>query len=479
MSIRPKDGPPFLDIQTLAKNKLWRQGRLEFKLHAGQRRIDEVLLSLKGQLQVICCSRQFGKTYYAVTKAIGLAIKKPRARIKIGTAFLTDLTEIILPAFDSVLDDCPESMKPTYKKQGSKYVFPNGSEIKLVGLDKSPNGLRGTSTDMVILEEAGFISNLDYLFTSVIVPTTTHRPDCKIILISTPPSTPAHPFAETYVPRAKLEGSYACFTIYDNPMVDEATIQRLAKESGGFDSTTFKREYLCEFILDDNLALVREWRNEFIQDVPKDEFYQYYHKLVGMDLGRQDATALIFGYYDFRRAALVIEDELTMEGTAWTTLTLKDAVLAKEKELWGDQKPMRRISDTNNPHLLNDLLTLYKVNFIPVTKDSSLEQMVNRVREWTNAGRILVNPRCKMLIGNLQHGIWDKHRKGFERSKVFGHFDHFAALQYTLIMTPLTNPIPHNYGFDVRNSRIKNRRPLPESASFTKVAFPFKPTRKI
>lgn len=449
------------------EREYWHRANLNFKLHDGQKLINQKLSEILGQLVVINCSRQWGKTFLMVTKAIELALKKPKARIKIGTAFLTDLTEFILPTFDTVLLDCPDSLKPKYKVQGTKWVFSNGSEIKLVGLDKSPNGLRGNVIDMIILDEAGFITNLDYLYKSVIVPATTHRPNCKIILISTPPSTPAHPFVD-FAQRADLEGSYCLFDIYTNPMIDQATIERLAKESGGFDSTTWKREYLCQFILDDDLALVREWKPEFIQEVPKDQFYGYYHKLVGQDLGRKDHTALIFGYYDFKKAALIIEDELTMDGPAWTTITLKDSVLAKEKTLWDEQKPFRRVSDNNNPHLLQDLSSIHNMYFMPVKKESSLEQMVNRVREWVKQGRIIINPRCKMLIGCLQYGIWDAKRKEFARSKVYGHFDHFAALMYLLIHTPVsTNPIPATHGFENHKAWLGNIDKLPSNNART------------
>ena len=141
----------------------WHRGRLEFKLHAGQRRIEDVLRGLGGQLRVINCSRQYGKTYWGVAKAISLCIRKKGARVKIGTAFLSDLAELIIPAFDAVLGDIPESLRPKYKPQKTKYVFPNGSEIKLVGLDKNPNGLRGQVPDLIILEEAGFIEAQDRL----------------------------------------------------------------------------------------------------------------------------------------------------------------------------------------------------------------------------------------------------------------------------------------------------------------------------
>lgn len=444
-----------LDISSLQQES-YHRGKLTYKLHKGQKLINQKLNEVTGQLVVINCSRQWGKTFLMVTKAIELAIQKPKSRIKIGTAFLSDLTEFILPTFDTVLLDCPSSIKPKYKVQGTKFVFNNGSEIKLVGLDKSPNGLRGSTIDLIVLDEAGFITNLDYLYKSVIVPATTHRPDCKIILISTPPATPAHPFLD-FTQRAEAEGSYFTFDIYTNPMIDQDTIERLARESGGFESTTWRREYLCQFILDDDLALVKEWDDKYVQDIQHDQFFQYYHKLVGQDLGRKDHTALVYGYYDFKRAALIIEDESTMVGAAWTTISLKDEVNKKESQLWNGYKAFRRVSDNNNPHLLADLASIHNMHFMAVKKDSSLEQMVNRVREWVKQGRIIINPRCKMLIGCMKYGIWDKHRREFSRSTVYGHFDHFAALMYLLIHVPSSsNPIPADHGYTNHKSWLGN-----------------------
>lgn len=435
------------DARRAAIREKWFRGNLNHLRHSGQRKIDEKFRQIKGQLFVCNISRQWGKSFWAVTKAIELALSKPKARIKYGTAFHTDLVEFILPTFDIVLQDCPESIKPVYKVQGSKWIFPNGSEIKLVGLDKSPNSLRGNTIDLIIIDEAGFVENLDYIYMSIIIPATLHRPNCKIIFISTPPATPAHPFGD-YIQKGELEGAYVKLTIYDNPLITLNDIERLAREMGGKNSTTFRRECLCELILDDDLALCREWSDEYLKDVPRDEFYGYYYKLVGQDLGRKDHTALIFGYYDFKRAALIVEDELTMEGPLWTTITLKDMVLKTEKALWGEAPPFRRISDNNNPHLLTDLSSIHNIHFIAVKKESSLEQMVNRVREWVKDGRIIVSPKCKMLHGCLKYGIWDEKRREFSRSKIYGHFDHFAALMYLLLHIPAsTNPIPKDHGF--------------------------------
>lgn len=441
--------------------ELWYRGNLRFHLNNAQKTIDNKFKSITKQVFVGNCARQWGKSFWACTKAVEQAIKKPNSQIRYGAAFQTDLVDFIIPNFDKVMEGCPAPIAGKYKGSKSRYVFPNGSIIKLVGLDKHPNGLRGNALDLVIIDECGFVSKLDYLYKSVIVPTSVRRPDAKFILISTPSETPAHEFTD-YCLKAEMEGSYACFDIYTNPDISEEDIERLAYECGGKHTTTWQREYLCKFVTDSDSAIIPEWKDEFVKDIPRDEFYQYYHRYSCMDMGRVDHTALAFGYYDFKKAALIIEDELTMHGPEWTTETLKRDLLYKEKSLWGDNpkaeknkkgelkpfEPYRRIADNNNPHLILDLSSIHDVYFIETTKES-LEAMVNELRMFVKEGRLLVNPRCKMLIGCLKYGVWDQKRKEFARSKVYGHFDHLAGLIYLIRnLDRNTNPIPALHGMD-------------------------------
>lgn len=434
-----------------ARNEAWYRGNLKWKLHAAQKEIDLKFTASTGQLFLACTSRQFGKSFWAVCKALEQAIKKPQSQIRYGAAFQTDLVEFIIPAFDKILQDCPKSVKPTYKSSGTSYVFPNGSKIKLVGLDKNPNGLRGNTLDLIILDECGFVSNLDYLYKSVIIPATMHLPNARVVMISTPPSTPAHPFIE-YAQRAEAEGCFARFTIYDNPLIDSDTINRLIKESGGEDSTTFRREYLAEFITDADLAIIPEWKDEYVAAIETDEFYQYYHKYCGMDLGVKDNTACIFGYYDFKRASLIIEDEFKMNGSQMNTELLVGAIRAKEAVLWGDTQPFRRISDNNNLHLLQDFSSIHNLTFVATTKDS-LEAMINEVRIMVQNRQIIINPRCTDLIGCLKYGVWNSKKTEFARSNVYGHFDHLAALIYLVRnLAKGSNPIPATHGHEQHTS---------------------------
>lgn len=432
----------------------WFKGHLKYKLHKAQKIIDQKYEESNQKLFVGNCSRQWGKSFWAVVRSQMQARKYPRSQIRYGAAFQSDLVDFIIPAFQKIEEDCPEILKSKYLKSGSRIVFHNGSVIKLVGLDKNPNGLRGNTLDLIILDEVGFTSHLDYIYKSIVIPATMHRPKAKIIMISTPPSTPAHDFCD-YVQKAQLEGGYAEFTIDQNPLIDEDTREIMIRESGGISSTTVQREYYCKFVVDSDLCIIPEWKDSFIQETPKDEFFFYYHKYVAMDLGRKDHTAVIFGYYDFRKAALVIEDEITFAGADWTTETLKEGILDKEHSLWGeDQKTYRRISDNNNEHLIVDLRLLHGVSFIMTDKES-LEAMINEVRLMVGNGRVLIDPKCKMLIGCLQYGVWDLKRKEFSRSKVYGHFDMLAALVYLIRnLSKNVNPVPMTHGHEYHRSWI-------------------------
>lgn len=453
--------------QARIKEKLWHRGILAWKLHAAQASIDERYHKSARGLFVGNCSRQWGKSFWAVTKAIETAIRIPKAQIRYGAAFQTDLEEFIIPAFEKIFEDAPESCRG--RKVGSSYRFGNGSRITLVGIDKKPNGLRGNTLDLIVIDECGFVANLDYIYKSIIVPATLHRPNCRTILISTPPATPAHPFVD-YVQKAEIQGSYSKFDIYSNPLISVDDIQRMAQEMGGKESTTFRRECLCEFVTDSDLAIIPEWKDDYVQEIERDQYFPYYHKYVGMDLGVKDLTAILFGHFDFKRASLIVEDEVEMSGPTMNSLMLVGAIKRKEKDLWQnvDQDgkttrdpnnnpiPFRRISDNNWPILIQDLSSLHSLSFIETNKDN-LEAMINEVRLMVQAGQILVHPRCTKLIGCLKYGVWNEKKKAFARSSVYGHFDHLAALVYLVRnLAKYTNPIPLDHGFQSYTAWLGN-----------------------
>lgn len=429
----------------LALFTAWHLNRLEFKFHPGQSVIEESYLRVKNKLFVANCSRRFGKTYWVAVEAIRVARSKQLARIKIASAFLKDVEEYIVPTFDIIMEDMPEELKPTYLESKKKFIFSNGSEIQIVGLDKNPNAGRGNYCDLYIFDEAGYIKNLSYIYSSIVVPMTMYREGARIIMISTPPKTPDHDFI-SFIQKAKLEDAYVELDIFKNPMVTNELAAEYKAEC--LTDTDWEREYLCKIVTDKTSAIIPEVYKSDITRQLKDENYDYYHKYVSMDLGVRDFNVTIFGYYDFKRAKLVIEREHVMNGPDMTTPKLHAAISAIEKDLWDGKEPYKRVADNNNPLLLLDLGAIHNMFFHSTSKDN-LHAMVNNLRIWVSNNRIEIDSSCTFLIDSLRYGVWNEQRSEFARSKSLGHYDAIASLMYLVRnIDEHSNPIPTKLKFD-------------------------------
>jgi len=420
----------------------WHCLTLEYKFHPGQDTIQDAYDSVKNKLFVANCARRFGKTYWIAVIAIKVALSKDLARVKIASAYLKDVEEYIVPTFDLVLEDCPEELKPQYLDSKKKYRFKNGSEIQIVGLDKNPNAGRGNYCDLYVFDEAAFIKNLSYIYSSIVMPMTMYREGAKVIMISTPPKTPDADFVD-FIHKAKRENAYVELDIYKNPMVTPEMADEYRREC--LTETDWEREYLCKIVTDKTLALIPEAASrEFSVHINayNDPNYVHFHKYVSMDLGVRDLNVTLFGYYDFSRGKLVIQREHVMNGPDMTTPKLHAAISEIEQELWQGKEPYKRVADNNNPLLLLDLGSIHNMFFHSTSKDN-LHAMVNAVRVWISQDRIEIDPSCRFLLDSIKFGIWNENRSEFARSKTLGHYDAVASLMYLVRnIDEQTNPIP-------------------------------------
>lgn len=445
-----------MSVRALAKLALWKRNNLRWKLHAGQLVIDAAFRAVTAKLFVAICARRFGKTYWVAVICVMVARSIPKGRIKVASAFLKDVEEFIVPAFDLVMDDMPDEMRPKWNESKKKYRFSNGAEIQIVGLDRNPNAGRGNYCDLYVFEEAAFIKNLKYLYSSVVVPMTMYRKDARVLMITTPPQSPDHDIVD-FCLKAKREDAYVELDIYKNPMVTPELIEEYKNEC--LTETDWLREYLCQFVTDKTKAILPEMLGYDYRRKPgRPEHYALLHKYVGMDLGVRDLNVTLFAYYDFQRAKLVVEREHVISGPEMTTPLLHSQLSAIEMELWDGKEPYKRVADNNNPLLLLDLGSIHNMFFHSTSKDE-LHAMVNHLRVWIQQGRIEIDESCKTLIDSLKFGIWNDNRTEFARSKSLGHYDALAALMYMVRnIDEATNPIPRRVGFDQIVDEVDEQR---------------------
>lgn len=444
-----------------------------YLLKPAQKKIYQGIKTSNDLVYVVNCSRRLGKTFCMVAMAIEAALQNINFQIHFGAPYQNALKDILLPIFRQILTDCPVDLLPQWKQLESKWVFKNGSYIKLCGANNGQfDNLRGNKSDLFILDEAAQVDKLDEVINSVVLPQllSSKNPHKRLILPSTPPTTPDHPFKK-YAEDAQAVGAYSHFTIFDGDYTAEELKPFMAK-AGGAESTTWKREYLAQFVVDSALHIVPEWTGhpEYVAEVKKDDYFQFYQIVEGLDIGYRDFTAFILGYFDFQNGKLIIEHEYALKENDFTTDLLAKNIKDLESEYTVINKTrIRRISDNNNLNLVADLARLHKLPFAPVSKNTGSgtdrkgkEWMVSQARQWVNAGKLIIHPRCKMLLASLEFGIWKSGHAEFARSEKLGHYDFIDALVYLIagLMPSVqnVNPIPPLYKINVATTMFPNNQ---------------------
>ncbi len=425
---------------------LWQSGRLEWLLDDCQRGILGAIRESTGLKFVLNCSRRLGKSYLMLADAEMWARTHPGSKLRWAAPTAKQIRSIVSPIMGTLHGTCPADLKPKWQSQDGYWLYPNGAELWVAGCDSRSDAdkLRGPHADRWYVDEASSIPDLAYVVQDVLVPQTLTTGGCGIIA-STPAESIDHPFRD-YALAAKAAGTYAHRTIYDNPRLSPVTIQQYQDESGGADSTTWRREYMAEFVTDDNRAVIPEWRAHGAGCTGAHPAPPYYDPYVAMDVGFNDLTVVLYGYWDFLRCIYVVQRELILrnmtlpDGTSGLQ-ALAQNIQATAAELWPGRKPTM-VSD-------NDLIVISELQqhglpFRPIEKHNRDEVALNAVRTGVLREEFRIDPSCTTLLQHLESGIWNRQRTEFARPiDRSHHYDALAALAYfTRAVQRHKNPYP-------------------------------------
>lgn len=406
---------------------LWRAGDLSYGLHPSQLELRKAYYECEDRTFVVCSARQWGKSTWAVTEAVQQCITVPGSLVRYVTGTKKDAADIITPSLQRLLAECPADMRPRHYLKDHRWTFPNGSEIILAGGEKDAGDrIRGLKSHLVIVDEAGFISKLEDLIEGAIRPTTIHTGG-RIILVSTPPTTPGHPFVTRYMAEAESAGILQHRTIHDNPLLTEADIEEIAASAGGTESSRWRREYMAEVVTDLSLAIVPEFdeHEHVVSFVPTGNTVKRY---VVADYAHTDFTVVGLFEYHFEEACTYLVDELVFHESG--ALATVEPMLALERDRWEGVAPERRWADIP-PLSRKDVSAQHGIYFAEVDKPNKIGR-INRLRQQLIEGQFLVHERCEVSIAHLRDGIWKTNRKDFARVSGYGHFDAVDVVLYAV-----------------------------------------------
>lgn len=411
-------------------------------------------------------ARQRGKSHAALLYACSLAAHIPGFVIRYAALTGKSCKALVGPTMKLLMELMPVECRPIERESAGLYEWPNGSTLTWAGTDNEQfDRLRGPFAHLIILDESAFYADLEAVEGALLPQLTTTKG--RVLYLSTPPLTPAHPFEARYNAALAVNRAFHA-TIHDNPRLSTQDVADIAQGHADrlgltlnqlYASTFWRREYLAETVTESTRAVVPAWTKErqaeLVVDWPRPK---YFDGVVGADWGiRPDPKGTLFGWVT-PDAGLYIEHELEARDCSISDWVAQAKEL--ETQVWGLKKwegrllgapewlrqlddipeylrtalerdaprqPYLRVGDDDS-EVLTELATTHGYIVLPTRKhDKHLR--VNNLNELLGpkANRIHIHPRCVRLIEQLYTTLWNKTRTDWERTAK-DHGDLLAAL---------------------------------------------------
>lgn len=471
-------GDPALASDAGLYRSLWEKPRLDFLLRDSQIPIYE---DMKAKLwgsggyrapsgperrYILKCHRRWGKSFGVGAIAVELALTLANSRTYWAAETGRQVEKQILPNFRVLLETCPNDLRPVWHKADGLWHFPTtGSEIHIAGCEDEMKAdrLRGDGADLFVIDEAGSIDPLRYVYRSIALWMVADRGG-RIIMPSSPARRYDHPFTEYSRLAAAGDGGYARRTVYDSKWPD-ALIEELAEECGGTETAAWKREALAEDVIDEEIVLLPAFDPDVhvaSEPIERPEWALCY--TVGDAGWYPDFFAILWGWVDYERAKLVVKADWLGHNAG--TKELADVWHAGEEEhfhgikrwdgseilqQWGPppppadgvfrpdkpgpvvgkHRPFARILD-GEPRLRSDLSREDGISFAPANNVDPDAQFHKLNRDFADM-KIEIDPAATAVIAHTQAAHRGRNGK-LARSDVHGHYDAMRALAYFSVM---------------------------------------------
>lgn len=387
---------------------------------------------------VLNCHRRLGKSFWGAAVGVERAIQRPGRKVRYGMATDEQVNEVVGDSMEKILEQLPADLKPSRK--ANKWTFRNPrtfapgerSEFSIHAVEHlRGNRLRGLGATDWILDEVRDLKDPEYLVRNVVgfhfVDALYDGFDPLLVMLSTPPESPAHPFSYIFIPEAEKAGTYFKITVEDNDDWSKADEEFIMQLCGGRDTTAWRREAMCELIGDDARLVCPEFEERLGSILESRPRPPYFHSFVCADTGWRDHFGVVFGYLDFENGLLHYEDEIFERYRSMGEMA--ELIGEKWEKLYDGQSVGTRWYADATGLVMGSFGRDHGIHFQPVEKHDKWASIA-RFRTALQAGRITIDPRCTNLILQGRYGIKNRQGTDFERTNAMGHLDVLAAAIY-------------------------------------------------
>jgi len=420
------------------------------------RRLREAVDTGKRASFVARWGRQVGKSWAHIAFALCEMQRRPGVIIRYAALTGKSCLAIVKPTFEALSAGMPEEIRPTLSEQKGTITAPNGSVMVFAGTDAEQfDRLRGPRAHLIMLDESAFYAELERV-EAALTPqlNTTHG---LTLYFSSPPESPAHPFAKRDAAH-QASGNWSKATVYDSPRystedvegIEAAEAQRLGMSRAELLASTYwEREYRANIVTEETRAALPAWTDEahaaLVGEWVRPAHFDAY---VSLDPGKTgDPHATLFGFHDFARNAVVIEDELELRSATTHIGAWADIVKERESLLWGVNRWEGTLSGATHEHLkkhnLDEKFLRVHSEVAPrqpflrvgdedarVTVDMALQHgvavlpserhdkalWVDTVNQLIRERRLYIHKRCVRLLEQMRSTLWNRTRSQWERT---------------------------------------------------------------
>lgn len=414
---------------------LWDYGRLRYILHPDlQRRTYDFTHLWKKNHQysakpiVWNLHRAAGKSFELLVMCVERCLAYPGQEVRFGAPSMKQAEEIVERPLQQILSMCPPHLQPEEKY--SDFYFrnprwPQGSQpsaLRLVGLKEKARAERGKRSNMFVIDECRDVMDFAYVARDVVAPQFAKMWNPLFIMSSTPPDSMDHEWISKYVMESMGDDRYMFGPVSQDLDWTEVDDMMMLEQFGSKESPAWMREMECVLISDPERLLVPEFDDKLHVSEHKrpDSFFP----MVAADGGFIDFFACLFGYVDFERQKMIVEDEVVLSRKNSGEIAKE---IQKAKDRLYPKTRCTMVADMT-PQQIADLDQLYKLPFYPAERHDP-DAYIATLRDHLVHGKIQISPRCKHLIAQMKAAVRNDRGK-IERTKGYGHFDAVMALAY-------------------------------------------------